>query len=192
MAASADGACGMNDDSWNEIGLHLDQVVKDLEEKERQRLLGHAMHEAGHAVVFEHFRIAVKYIALEETVVILHGETFTILGRCVPVDPRAITKENFPQEVTCLIAGYESERRIIGDAAIEGVKCDVQDALKHVGEAGLTEEEALAQVTEARAIVEKLVTDNFEIIRKIADQLVAERRLEGEKIREIIRAAGSK
>jgi hypothetical protein len=166
---------------WFQSSLSL------LEEVRRRPNLPLAMHEAGQAFAYEFNGISLRISSLERTTRIINGESVVFGGRTEPAPAPQITKHNLWQHVVCIMAGVAAQHVIDEQGAMSNAVADMQRAAECIERVGLNQQQADELIIEAAKAGANIIKKNIATVRKIAEVLEQQKRIEGDEIRGIIR-----
>jgi hypothetical protein len=150
-----------------------------------------AIHEAAHAVGFEHYDWPVGEVTLHRTRDVVAGVPSTITGWAEAKRPPA-SIENIGLLVAVALCGYAATRRIVPDASMaeecaKDAGLDWQTIERLFQEAKLEPGHRLAAFYEAVGEAEQIITEYTKAIDRIADELIKTSRITGDDVRRIIK-----
>jgi hypothetical protein len=137
-----------------------------------------AMHEAGHAFLYEFNDISVMRC-------LLRGEP-AIDGITELVRQTPITKYNFWPVIVSIMAGAAAQHVIDERGAVNNATADMRRASEYMDLVGLNQKQTDELIVEAAKAAATIIMKNIGTVVNIADVLERKKRVEGDEIRQII------
>jgi hypothetical protein len=154
---------------------HYKEAQRLQEAFEDRRLL--SIHEAGHAIVAEHFKMGVVRI-----VVIAPNRSFTEIPNRQPI------KETLSEDVTMTFGAYYAVLKETNDQYIANVHCGLDNKFLFdlLSAFSVSEKERKELEKNARILAKQLVEKHWLAIKKIADEVFEHQQISGARVREIL------
>jgi ATP-dependent Zn protease len=157
------------------VDRHYQEERRLQEALEDRRLL--SIHEAGHAVVAEHFRMRVVRI-----IVIAPNKSVTEITDRTPL------KETLLEDVAMSLGGYSAVLKETRDELVARVHCGIDEQFLYelFTRLEIDDREQRQLKTDGRAIAQQLIEKYWLAIKGIAEEVFEFTQISGQRVRQIL------